>query len=127
GWGHRLGCLAAATGALGPFIWDQAAFRLAVYVSAFGLMLLPIAYLSFFFLMNRRPLLKEEMPRGLSRLAWNSLMFVAAGIATVSSVFVVWNKLGWGGIGAYIAFIALALIVGIARKLRPSNSFDPPY
>src|SRR5690606_34414428 len=66
GWGHRLGCLAAATGALGPFIWDQAAFRLAVYVSAFGLMLLPIAYLSFFFLMNRRPLLKEEMPRGLS-------------------------------------------------------------
>src|SRR5690606_10855337 len=42
GWPHRLGTLAAATGALGPFIWGRANFYLAVYVSAFGLMLLPI-------------------------------------------------------------------------------------
>jgi len=127
GWGHRLGCLAAATGALGPFIWDQAAFRLAVYVSAFGLMLLPIAYLSFFFLMNRRSLLKEEMPRGFSRLAWNTLMFIAAGIATLSSVYVVWAKLGWGGISAYIAFILLAVIVGVVRKKQAAKGFEPPY
>jgi Mn2+/Fe2+ NRAMP family transporter len=127
GWGHRLGCLAAATGALGPFIWAEAAFRLAVYVSAFGLMLLPIAYLTFFFMMNQRSLLKDDMPRGFSRLAWNTLMFIAVGIATVSSVYVVWTKLSWGGISAYIAFILLAVIVGVVRRKQAAKGFEPPY
>ncbi len=127
GWAHRLGCLAAATGALGPFIYSQAAFRLAVYVSAFGLMLLPIAYMSFFFLMNRPSLLKDEMPQGRYRLIWNTLMALTVGVVTCASVYVVWSKLGWSGIGAYIAFILLASIVAIARKMRPAKRFEPPY
>ncbi len=127
GWAHRLGCLAAATGALGPFMRAEAAFRLAVYVSAFGLMLLPIAYLSFFFLMNRKDFLKSEMPSGSRRLAWNLIMLVAAGITTLASVYTVWTKLGWGGISAYIAFILLALAVGMARKMKKPQQYESPY
>ncbi len=127
GWGHRLGCLAAATGALGPFVYSQAAFRLAVFVSAFGLMLLPIAYLSFFFLMNRQSFLKSELPRGGSRFAWNLLMLISTSVATFASVYTVWSKAGWGGISAYIAFLALALLVGIARKMRKPKVFESPY
>jgi hypothetical protein len=116
GWAHRLGTLAATTGALGPFYWSKAAPALANYVSAFGLMLLPIAYWAFFFLMNRPKLLGDNMPRGVSRAVWNVLMFFSASVATVASVYVVFNKLGWLGVGAMIALVVAALVVQSARR-----------
>lgn len=116
GWPHRLGALAAASGVLGPFIWSQASFLLAVYVSAFGLMLLPIAYWSFFFLMNRRSLMGDEMPRGTSRVVWNTLMLIAAGVTTAASIVTIYTKLGVYGIATIVAFVSLALIVNRFRK-----------
>src|SRR5690606_7575370 len=56
---YRLGTLAAAVGALGPFVWSEAAFYLAVPTSVFGMALLPIAYWTFFLMMNSRRLLGE--------------------------------------------------------------------
>jgi len=111
GWRHRFGTLAAATGVLGPFVWTQAAPLLAVYVSAFGLMLLPIAYWAFFFLMNRPALLKENMPTGGRRVMWNSLMILSAGIATAASIYSVHKKLGNGGLIAMAALVIIGLIV----------------
>ncbi len=126
GWPHRLGCLFAATGALGPFIWSEAAFYLAVYVSAFGLMLLPIAYLSFFFLMNQRRLLGDDMPRGGRRLTWNLLLFIAAGVASFASVYSVWKKLGANGLYVMAGFLALAVLVQIrARRVNPRRKAPP--
>jgi Mn2+/Fe2+ NRAMP family transporter len=116
GWPHRLGCLAGATGVLGPFIWSRAAPALAVYVSSFGLMLLPIAYWAFFFLMNRPNLLKEEMPRGGKRLAWNSLMIIAAGIATAASIYSVHKKMGMTGLYVMGGLLAAALVVHFLRR-----------
>jgi Mn2+/Fe2+ NRAMP family transporter len=117
GWPHRLGCLAAATGALGPFIWSQASFYLAVYVSVFGMMLLPIAYFSFWFLMNRPRLLGRDMPRGGRRWAWNALLGVSAGVATAASVYSIWARTGRWGLAAMGALLALAVIVQIYRLL----------
>lgn len=83
GWPHRLGCLAAATGVLGPFVWTgNARFWLAVPTSVFGMMLLPIAYWTFLLLMNQKSLLGDEMPRGVRRAVWNTLMLVASAVAT---------------------------------------------
>lgn len=116
GWPHRLGSLAAATGVLGPFIWSKASFYLAVYVSAFGLMLLPIAYCSFLLLMNQRSLLGDDMPRGWRRVWWNGLMLLATTIATAASIYSIYSKLGLPGILAMVAFVVLAVVVQLLRR-----------
>lgn len=93
GWPYRLFMLAAATGALGPFIWGKAAFWLAVPTSIFGLILMPIAYLTFFLLMNRPRLLGDATPTGTKRLFWNSAMGVGLIISVLASGYMVWVKL----------------------------------
>ncbi|MCP4710780.1 MAG: divalent metal cation transporter, partial [Planctomycetes bacterium] len=50
GWPYRIGCLMPGIGILGPFFWTKAAFWLAVPTSVFGMVLLPIAYFTFFLL-----------------------------------------------------------------------------
>ncbi|MBD3675528.1 MAG: divalent metal cation transporter [Planctomycetaceae bacterium] len=98
GMAHRAGCLMAGlTGALGPFLWrGDAKFWLAVPTSVFGFMLLPIAYITFFCLMNSSSLLGENRPRGLRKLGWNLAMGVAAGLATFGSGWTLWSKLKSG-------------------------------
>ncbi len=122
GWPHRLGCLAAASGALGPFFWKEAAFYLVVPTSVFGYMLIPIAYLTFFLLMNQRSLLGDDLPAGGRRLLWNTLMGLAAGVTTVASLASVWLKAGWYGMAAVGAFLGAALIVQVARRGKPSHA-----
>ena len=115
GWPFRLSCLAAAIGALGPFIWSKAAFALAVPTSVFGLILLPVAYLTFFLLMNQKKVLGDQLPCGAKRVAWNLLMALSAGIATLASVWMVWLKAGVLGMVAIGLFFGLALAVQIGR------------
>jgi Mn2+/Fe2+ NRAMP family transporter len=113
---HQIGCLAAATGVLGPFIWSEAAFYLVVPTSVFGLMLLPIAYLSFFLMMNQKSLMKDEMPKGRALISWNILMGLATLIAGAASIWGVVTKAGTKGIIAYGIFIGLALVVHFKRQ-----------
>lgn len=94
GWLFRFGTLAAATGALGPFYWSKAAFWLAVPTSVFGLVLLPIAYLTFLLLINQRSLLGDAMPRGFKRFAANVVMTIATAVAIFASSWAVWSKSG---------------------------------
>ncbi len=115
GWPFRLGTLAAATGVLGPFLWSKASFYLAIPTSVFGLTLLPIAYLTFFLLMNQKSLLGDQRPAGGKRIAWNVLMGIAASVATCASVYMVWVKAGWWGIGGVVAFAAAAIVVHFVR------------
>ncbi len=117
GWPHRLGALVAAIGGVfGPFIWKgKALFYLAVPTSVFGFVLLPFAYVTFVLLMNSKSLLGDDRPRGIKRLVWNVLMIIAAGAATIGSVYTIWDKAGYYGIAAVAAFVLLALLVGINR------------
>ena len=78
-------------------------------------MLLPIAYLTFYLLMNQKSLLGDELPRGGRRVAWNVLMAVAAGTATAASLVAVWSKAKYYGIAAMGAFVGLALFVQFVR------------
>ena len=121
GWPFKLGCLAASTGVLGPFFWGDAAAYLAVPTSVFGMALLPIAYISFFLMMNQKSLLKEHLPTGMARVVWNVLLFIAASVATAASLFVINQKVGtngWIGVGV---LLALALIAHFMRK-KPAAS-----
>ncbi|MCP4712098.1 MAG: divalent metal cation transporter [Planctomycetes bacterium] len=120
GWTYRLGFLAPCIGIIGPFIWTggKAQFWLAVPTSVFGMMLLPIAYFTFYLLMNQKSLLGEHLPTGLKRWFWNTLMALAAALAAFGSIWSVWSKTKWIGIGAVTAFILLALVVQFMRRKK---------
>lgn len=118
GWYFRIGSLAAATGALGPFVWSKAAFYLAIPASVFGFILMPIAYLSFFLLMNQRRLLGDAMPRGGRRLIWNTLMGMSVIVVGTASAFMISAKAGKGGMIAAGALILAAVIAHFLRR-RP--------
>ncbi len=111
----RWGSLVACTGALGPFFWSAAAVYLAVPTSVFGMVLLPIAYWTFFLMMNSRSLLGEHRPAGGSRVLWNSLMLPAAAVATLASLWSAWSKAGRWGLLALGLFLALAVVVHFVR------------
>ena len=116
GFYHRVGCLLPAIGVLGPFVWSgKVAFWLAVPTSVFGMVLLPIAYFTFFLLMNNKKVLGDDLPQGQSRVIWNVLMGFACFLATVGAGWAIWDKAKWYGVGAVVAFVALALIVHIQR------------
>lgn len=115
---HRFAAAAAGlVGALGPFFWSKAAAYLVVPTSMFGMVLLPIAYWTFFFMMNSESLMGKNMPRGAARWRWNVLMIIASGTATFGSAWSVLNSdvpvLGFSLLGA---FILLAIIVRLMKK-----------
>jgi hypothetical protein len=122
GWPNRLGMLAATVGVIGPFWAGDVLFYLAVPTSVFGMMLLPFAYLTFFFVMNSKSLLGENMPRGGRRVAWNLAMGVAALAATAASLFAIWLKAGHMGLYAAAGLAALVVIVHFVFPRKPTSS-----
>ncbi|MFH1883278.1 MAG: hypothetical protein ABIL62_11265 [Planctomycetota bacterium] len=115
GWTQRIGSLMVSVGALGPFFWKDAAPYIAVPTSIFAMVLLPIAYFAFFLLMNQKSFLGENMPIGAKRILWNVLMALAAGAASFGSVWSLWSKLQWKGIGLLVGFIVLCIVVHFVR------------
>ena len=113
---YRLGSLAAVVGVLGPFFWKDAQFWLAVPTSIFGMALLPIAYISFFLLMNQRKLLGENLPRGGKRVVWNVMMALATGFATLGCAYSIWSRIGVPGLVAAGGFVLLAVLFRFRGK-----------
>ncbi len=115
---YRFGSMLPLLGVLGPFVWGaaKARFWLAVPTSVFGMVLLPIAYFTFFLMMNQKSLLKDNMPTGGKRIAWNLLMALAAGLASFGSIWSLWSKLRWTGIAILVGFILLAVVVQFVRR-----------
>lgn len=116
---HKIGCLLPALGALGPFVYKgDVQFWLAVPTSVFGMALLPIAYVTFFFLMNNKKILGNDMPQGRSRVIWNVLMGLAIALSTVGAGWSIWDKSNWYGVCGVVGFAALAVAVHLKRS-RP--------
>jgi len=117
GWVHRIGCLAAGTGILWPVLWSgKAKFWLAIVTSNFGMVLLPIAYLTFLLMMNSKTLLGDDLPRGSSRVLVNLVMGLATGAAMFASGWVVWNKTGWYGAGSIAALVVLVVVTHLLKQ-----------
>jgi len=91
---HLLGCLIAGAGGMaGPFLWTgDAKAALAIPTSVIGGAMIPIAYYTFFLMMNSRRILGDSMPTGVRWLIGNILMLIATSIATFASVWVLWGK-----------------------------------
>lgn len=130
GVGHRIGSyLPAFTGAFGfLFLWSaipEAKFWLAVPTSRVGMILLPVAYITFFMMMNNRKLMGDNMLQGGKKLIANIVMVAAIVVATIGCGISLWEtKMNFPGtetsvrpylIGLVAAFIGLAVIVQIIR------------
>ncbi len=124
GWTQKIGSLMVIVGILGPFFWgtSKAQMWLAVPTSVFAMVLLPIAYFAFFFLMNQRKVLGDNIPQGSNRIIWNTLMAIACVMAGLASLWVLYNNLQLLGIILFIIFIILVLAVHFLRK--PSLPMD---
>ena len=107
------GAYIAGIGVLGPFVWSDAAFWLAVPTSILGFTLIPVAYLSFFLLINSKKVLGRERPQGFGRIIWNIGLLFSLSIMGTAAFYVAWNK-SWGDIPfgriALIGFGILLLI-----------------
>jgi len=129
----KLGCLAAVSGALWPLIWTgDARAYLAIPTSVFGSVLLPVAYFTFFLMMNQKSILGDERPKGLKRILWNVGMAIAVVAASAAAFTALYNLRLPDNLRAYVpdsiglyfagAYIALVLIVQVMRK--PNQSTD---
>ena len=120
---QRLGAiLPGIVGGLGFLaLWgdEQAKFWLAVPTSNFGMVLLPVAYIAFFFMMNSPSLLKDAMPRGGVRILVNVVMLVAIAAASVGAGLSVWANVGWIGV-----ILAAGVIVISVLNARSKSSAE---
>lgn len=91
---HVIGCLIAGlSGASWFIVWDGPAKTwLAILVSSFAVMFLPIAYVTFFMMMNSKKILGEDKPKGLSWVIWNVLMVISVVGAIAAAVVSITDK-----------------------------------
>lgn len=119
---HKLGSiLPGITGALGfLFIWgtEKAGFLLVVPTSVFGMVLLPIAYFTFFCMINNKELLGDALPKGGKRVALNLAIGLALIASTIGAGWSIWSKAQWKGFAAVGIFLLLALGGHCYRKLN---------
>jgi len=118
----RLGTLMPAiSGFLAPVIWTGASrAALAIPASVIATTLLPIAYFTFFLLMNSKGALGDNRPRGTFRIVSNLLMFGATAAATLASV---WALTSRGVAGQWgLAGLAILFVVGIVGFVRKRNT-----
>ena len=120
---HLLGCVVSGLGGFaGAFLWGNPDARaaLAVPTSVIGGSMIPIAYFTFFLMMNCKKLLGDSMPTGGRRIWWNSLMATSTIIATSGSIWVLSNKGTPGKVG--IAILVTLFIVGLAGFIRKNSA-----
>lgn len=84
---YFLGCtISGLAGSLFPFFWSgQSKAALAIPTSVIGGSLIPIAYFTFFLMMNSKKVLGDKRPEGTTRIIWNVLMIFATTVATVGT------------------------------------------
>ncbi len=127
-WFRTLGAMAALM--VGVFwfqIWaGESRTYLGIVASTFAAILLPIAYLSFFLLMNSTRLLGQEKPTGAKMAVWNLLMGIGVLGATVQAIAAIQTKLGEAQgpyvLGGVAVFILLA-IIGFSARPRNDGEY----
>jgi len=113
---HIVGCLVAGlVGACWWLFWDgDAKMWLAILVSAFGMMLLPIAYVTFMLMMNSTKILGDDKPRGGNRVCWNILMGISVLGALAAALTAILDKASHSIAGPVVIGVGVILLVAIA-------------
>ena len=122
----RIGSLLPAVSVIGPFFWGHMAAYLVVPTSVIGLMMLPVAFWSFFLMLNSRSVLGDACPRGIKGLLINILVGAITVLFTVLSVWAMWGKAVTKGtpgrvglivvLGLLLVAVVVAHIIGRIRR-----------
>ena len=115
GWTQRIGSLMVSISLIVPFLWKDAKMWLAIPTSVFAMCLLPIAYFAFYWLMNQRKVMGDNMPMGVRRVLWNVLMGLACLGAGIGSLWSLYLKLKWFGIFLFVFFLVMVAVVHYVR------------
>ena len=111
---HKIGILCGATGIFWPIWWTggSKAF-LAIVTSTIGYILLPIAFLAFFLMMNSKKLLGENLPQGGKKIVWNLLMGVSLLVTGAAAAYTATTKkMGDFPIGTVGLVVFIVLVIG---------------
>ena len=115
--------MASATGVLWPLVWSGGAKAwLTIVAGVFGAMLLPIAYCTFWVMMNSRSLLGDEVPRGFKWFLWNFLLAIAALAATAAGISAIIKKAGYYGLIFVAAYLVLIFV--FQKKMKNNKSLN---
>jgi len=119
---YFLGCLISGiAGCLFPLFWTgDSKAALAIPTSVIGGSLIPIAYFTFFLLMNSKKVLGDKRPEGMARIIWNVLMIFATTVATVGTWWATAGKkfgdFPAGKVG--MGFLVVLFVVGTFSFIR---------
>ena len=118
--------VAGFAGASWIYLWSgdgAAKFWLPIIASSFGMMLLPIAYITFFLMMNSKRILGDEKPTGISMIFWNALMLIAVVGAMVAAQAAIQGQMAKSPaaaaviIGVLVVY-AILIVVGFLYKAK---------
>jgi Mn2+/Fe2+ NRAMP family transporter len=84
GWAYRGATMVANIGILGAFY--KLPFWLPVLTSSFNLLMMPVAYLGFLILQNKRSYLGDDVSRGVKGWVWNTLLVLAVLVVAAGAV-----------------------------------------
>jgi Mn2+/Fe2+ NRAMP family transporter len=124
---YVIGCLVAGlSGASWWYFWEgDSQVYLAIVVSAFAIMLLPIAYITFMMMMNSRRMLGDDKPTGTNAVVWNVLMGVSVLGAIVAAGSSMYSKMQHPTVGPVVVSVAglflLAVITGFIHKAQTDS------
>ncbi|MFD2257326.1 divalent metal cation transporter [Luteolibacter algae] len=109
---HFIGAmLPGIIGFFNPAIWTGASkAALAIPASTIAGALIPIAYYTFFLLMNSKTALGAEMPIGGRRIRWNVLMIFATGLVSYGAIWVTYQGVGTPGLKGIMSVSALVVL-----------------
>ncbi|MCK4337972.1 MAG: divalent metal cation transporter, partial [Candidatus Aminicenantes bacterium] len=84
GWAFRFSTMIANIGILGAFY--AMPFWLPVLISSFNLVMMPVAYIGFFILQNKKSFLGTEVNKGKKGILWNAVLILAILVVTAGAV-----------------------------------------
>ncbi|NLN93234.1 MAG: divalent metal cation transporter [Candidatus Hydrogenedens sp.] len=112
GWPQFVGGAMTSISLFVMLAWDGALMAAATPTSVFCMTLLPLAYLTFFMLMNQKKVLKDAMPRGGKRVLWNTLMSIALFCAFFGSLWGIYGKIGGTWTLVVLAVFTVLVLAG---------------
>ena len=126
---HRLGVGMGATGLLWPFVWQgDAQVFLAVSASALNYVMLPIAAVAFWIIMNSKRVMGDALPTGRARWIWNVLLGISTVVIGSGALYTAASKkLTIAGtqlpIGI-IAMVVMAVLIVVYQRRRPKEQAE---
>ena len=132
---YAVGCLVAGViGAAWPLVWTgESQFWLTIIASTFGAMLLPVAYITFFMMMNSKSILGDEKPKGGSMLIWNVLMAISVVGAVAAAALAIYDKVmdkqnpvaGMVVVTILVVYVVL-VVIGFFFKSKSTTVTEKP-